>query len=277
MSEINSINEEQYFEHFHDYSKVFGFDFTNTKAIDSIIEKSVTDLVTRNDIKYLPKMQTPFTGWMAKFHKSGLIKSVQEYVRGVRHGASVQWLDQDGELFFKSAYSYKNNKRDGACVVASEYLEFINEGFMRNGLKEGKWLEEDKIECEYKNGKLNGKYKWENSLGEDLDEESSIYNVFNYLDKLKEEPKILSKFGIYENNSRTGEWCFSLNDGFDLDLYEFVSYLSIIGNYKNNTPNGHWELNSNGITLEEGKMINGKKTGTWIINSDSDDPIFNRY
>ena len=44
-----------------------------------------------------PNTQTPYTGWVKRFHKNGRLRSLDQYKDGKMHGRKASWSD-DGEL-----------------------------------------------------------------------------------------------------------------------------------------------------------------------------------
>ena len=97
-------------------------DFENNETLNRIIAEAIEDVVkfgtstypeevikkiardgvdmrgtTGFELYCAPNTQTPYTGWVKRFHKNGRLRSLDQYKVGKMHGRKASWSD-DGEL-----------------------------------------------------------------------------------------------------------------------------------------------------------------------------------
>ncbi len=60
---------------------------------------------TNFELYCAPNTQTPYTGWVKRFHKNGRLRSLNQYKDGKMHGHDAYWFD-DGE--FRGAGIWEN-------------------------------------------------------------------------------------------------------------------------------------------------------------------------
>jgi len=157
--------------------------------LDELISEAAPDVQYRNNGKaYLPRRQSPYTGWTAQFYKNGGIKWMTRFEDGEmkqvnnwdqdgdsRDGNTIfpQYVDYDssGNVMGKVGISFKNkNKilwlvRNGKNNGPMRYLRFSGEieceGFWKDGKQSGFWTNwhengQKEMERTFKDGKQEG-------------------------------------------------------------------------------------------------------------------------
>lgn len=203
------------------------------------------------------------TWWM--YNEEGKLVSYQHWDHGVKNGQWINWSDAGDTLMIAE---YKNGRENGHYrrwgmedgVLTLEEDVWYDEG-VRNGpayyMHSGTML----VECNYKDGLLDGHYR-------EINKNNKEKLEGNYIRGFKE--------GVWKQY--TGDYLLRVmnyKSGFLYGPYEGYSYnynkLVVKGTYDDGRPNGEWEyFYANGKPKAKGHYVYGKLVGTWNIYFYSD-------
>ena len=137
------------------------------KEVDS------SQLVERNDIKYLVNSETPYTGKQIEFHENGQKQWEENYKDGKPDGLVVEWYT-NGQKKVEGNYKdgkeglhvswYTNGQKQAEVNYKDGKIDGLSVWWDVNGQKEG--------EVNYKDGKkVEGSEKFWSYKGEPVDSE----------------------------------------------------------------------------------------------------------
>lgn len=167
-------------------------------------------------------------GKVINFSKHGSITEQRDFKNGLCDGPTTGFY-QSGEVNYKGAYL--DNKRNGNWVWYFKNGKKSKEGYYQNDIAVKEWKEY------YSNGNISESYAY-NSKGE-LDGEYKMYNEKGYLymtSQFKGDRLLEAKY-----NNTEGKEVYSYKG--NVDDYELKKYYS------------------NGVQMEEGKILNKKRDG----------------
>ena len=86
-----------------------GPDLDDSTVREEILAEAIaeSDLVEREELRYVSDSQTPYTGWMKRMDKSGNVKVLGQYEDGVKDGLWMEW--RRGQKHEQE--SYRDGKR----------------------------------------------------------------------------------------------------------------------------------------------------------------------
>ncbi len=192
-------------------------------SIHSIAQET-KNLVDENGLK---------TGIWLAYHKSGIVKSIENFKEGTMHGPQIYLSDRGYLMTEKNYYNGKAQGEHRQYDVYARMLELITyEEDVKAGLYQKYAPQTYKISEEgfYVDNKKHGKYTWYYDNGNPA-------AVYHY------------SFDVIE-----GEVIFYFKEGG----------VSTLSNYSAGLQHGVYaEYHENGIIKVEGQFRFGKKTGRW--------------
>lgn len=178
------------------------------------------------------------------YYDDGAVKSEGMYKNDVADGP-WKFYSQDGVL--SSEGNKKNGKLQGTWKIYTKEGKLNSIGKYEKGIKSGEW------KVYKKSGVLHSKGKYVNGLKEGF----FIY----YNEKNEEEVS-----GAYLKDKRTGEWVFNKERGITIKAsYKNDALITKETITKGKVHSDFIKYNSKNKKLEEGKLVNGNKTGLWTF------------
>lgn len=208
------------------------------------------------------------------YHNNGIIKSIGEYVNGVKNGKFTHY-DEMGNIL--TEYNMVNDKANGLATIYVDGLK-SQEIMMVNDMKNGRYVDyyydenkqlSMKIFGDFINGEKNGLFL---TIAYSGSEEDTIQYT-NYKNDLKHGeckeyigPDTIEianyKNGVL-NGNYTRETKFTGYLGADFSYSMSFFQKESDGQYVNGTKEGKWSYYAVGLKKEDGFFLNGKKNGKW--------------
>jgi len=165
---------------------------------------------------------------------------------------SIKFFDQMGNEFGNQNFSGVMQALKGFSPDG----QLLYEGFVKNGLQEGKWIyyyNNHKIQAikYFSEGKMNGSYKGFYADGSLSDEATYNDNRLNGYYKHYNVSDILTSEGWYINGKREGKWLNYANDGSLLSAVNFLKG-DINGLYESFAPDSKLQYSS---VFEDGTKV----------------------
>lgn len=183
------------------------------------------------------------------------------------NGTKIDYWNGESEVI-KTVYNLKNGKLVGILKSFHENGVLKMQGFYKNGMANGKFIEYDKEEnkiAEYYmlNDKTNGLTIIFNENKKTIEKEyekgflNGIYKEYYYDDKDNLKMKVT---GNYKNDKKDGTWYTTIMNANDIDTVQ-------IRNYKNDLKHGRFEEFLNSDTIEISNYFNDLKEGSYVMKT----------